>query len=181
MDNNKSLRKKYLILSCFTLILSVIYLLRIPVEIFYNKDKFIFEVLSIILFVLVIPYCTYRILNFFFSTKISACGMFLLFFISLISWPFLLKQNEIKCLEEDGKWVYGKVVDTKFESYDKRGDKGWYIKIEFLVADKLHTTDWEKVGIKKTYQIKDSIKLIYSEKYPSLYRIENVWNTYKKR
>lgn len=169
----KEKKKKPLIKYWILLILAQVFLFAMPVELLYMKGGFLFSCLEICCFLVVVPYCLYTILNQLFNDKIGAAGISIIFILNLICWPYVSDLKEMNYLQAHGKWVTGEVVDTKYVS-TKRGD-GWEIKVKYKGTNEFHTSNWERTGYLKTYEIGDRLKVIYSEKYPTLFRIEDDW------
>lgn len=169
-------KKKPLLMYGIGFILALAFLYLMPAEIHYMKGRIFYLGLTVASLLVVAPYCLFTILNQLFNSNTGYAAISILFIFNLICWPMVLDKKEIKHLEANGKWAQGKVVDSYYSGYNAKGNAGWRIKIEYKSKDRNYTSDWKNIGEQENYQVMERMKLIYSETYPDLYRLEAEWN-----
>ena len=97
--------------------------------------------------------------------------------INGIGFASRIQINEAKMLLKDGEWTIGIVVDTKSVNI-KTVSYDWAVIADYKVDGTSYQTNWEG-DYTSSYQLGDTVKIIYLRGYPKIYRIEDGQNEFK--
>ncbi|NNT73264.1 hypothetical protein HKT18_13675 [Flavobacterium sp. IMCC34852] len=148
-------------------IILLIFIYFIPKEIAYPKYKYLVWFVFILIFG-VVPYFVYNIIKRsnqnFSSIKVKGiCALSIL----IVGPTYAIFQNyrENEALRINGKVTECIVVDRKKSKND------WLINCKYLVKNSEFMTYYH-IDEKGNFQIGDTLKLIYNEEFPRMYKID---------